>query len=446
MIFKLINHTPGCKKLILIFTGWSTDSTLYSGLYFEGWDVAVVYDYSKLEFDISNIKDYATIWLFAWSLGVKAASTVLPENLITGAYAINGTLNPVDDYEGIPVSIYEGTLNSLNQRNLAKFHRRMSPDSDTFKSLFDKEFAEEEIDSLRDQLKAFKTINSVGLLPWRKAFISDGDKIFPPDNMKRSWGKYDIETVELNGAHYFPIEAIIKSVIPDIELIRKKFHAAAKSYDSHASAQNKIASHLCDLLLQNCVSNPVSILEIGPFTGLFTRKYVQKLNPEEIDFVDLFRIEPFNLAQKETYFCQDGEKWIENNDKKYDAIVSASTIQWFSNIERFISNCKKHLKPGGMLAISSFTSGNLEELDSYRPRPLHYPTEEDYKRWLSSNFNDYYVESEVLNIKFNNKQDLLMHLKYTGVSAGVNIKRTAFNIPETLTSLTYKPIYIIARL
>lgn len=444
MKFELLRHTPGCKKLILIFSGWSTDATIYGDICVDGWDLAVVHDYSDMQFDLSALKGYSTIWLFAWSLGIKAASAVLPSELITGAYAINGTLRPVDDEEGIPVAIYEGTLNNLDKRNLTKFRRRMSPDAETFKSLFDRDFSEEEIESLRTQLASFRTLTDNGNLPWRKAFIADGDKIFPPENMKRSWSKLSVEIVEMKGGHYLPIQQIVASVIPDPVKVGGKFHSAIDSYDNHATAQNNIATHLSQLLLDNCEPNPQSLLEIGPFTGMFTRKYLPVLKPEEADFVDLFPIEPFNLAAKENYYCCDAEKWIENTDRIYDMIVSASTIQWFSNIGEFISNCRKHLKPGGVLAISSFVAGNLGELDHYRPAPLHYPSKEDYQKWISANFSGYKIETEEIVMKFSNKRELLMHLKHTGVSAGGNSSATRVALPESCDTLTYRPIYIVA--
>lgn len=444
MRFEILRHTPGFKKLILIFTGWSIDPDLYRDINVEGWDVAVAYDYSDMLFDLSHLKSYSTIWLFAWSLGIKAASAVLPPELITGAYAINGSLNPVDDEEGIPVAIYEGTLNNLDNRNLSKFRRRMLSDSETFKTLFDSDFSNDEIESLRGQLASLRDIREHGNLPWRKAFIADGDKIFPPENLKRSWSKRSVEIVEMKGAHYIPMADIISSVIPNTYKIAGKFHSAIESYDNHATAQNKIATHLCELLLENCKSNPGSLLEIGPFTGIFTHKYLPHLNPQEVDFVDLFPIEPFNLVSKENYHCQDAEKWIENSDKKYDMIVSASTIQWFSNIGEFIKNCRKHLKPGGILAISSFITGNLGELDAYRPVPLHYPAKEDYEKWISGNFTNYHVETDELVMKFRNKRELLMHLKHTGVSAGGNSTGTNIYLPENFNTLTYRPIYIVA--
>lgn len=445
MRFELLRHTEGCKKLILIFTGWSTDAELYRDINIEGWDLAVVHDYSEMHFDNALLKGYSTIWLFAWSLGINAASAVLSPELITGAYAINGSLNPVDDEEGIPVAIYEGTLNNLDNRNLCKFRRRMSPDSETFRRLFDRNFSDEEIESLRGQLASFRELTVKENLPWRKVFIANGDKIFPPENMKRSWGKLPVEIVVMNGAHYLPMSEIISSIIPDPDKIGGKFHSAFHSYDNHATAQNRIATRLCDLLMANCKGTPQCLLEIGPFTGMFTRKYLPHLNPQEVDFVDLFPIRPFNLAAKETYFCQDAEKWIENTDKQYDVIVSASTVQWFSNIGEFIGNCRKHLKPGGILAISSFITGNLGELDTFRPVPLHYPTKEDYERWISENFSTYSIETEELTMTFKDKRALLMHLKHTGVSAGGNVSGSRISLPENFTTLTYRPIYIIAQ-
>ena len=132
MKIEYISHNPGCRSLILVYAGWSTSPSLYQDIEITGWDVAVVYDYSDLSVDLSFLEGYNTVWLFAWSLGVRMAAASLPPEKITAAFAINGTLSPVSDTEGIPPKIYNATADNLDERNLKKFQRRMTPDSDVY--------------------------------------------------------------------------------------------------------------------------------------------------------------------------------------------------------------------------------------------------------------------------------------------------------------------------
>ena len=446
MTFEFVRHTQGCKRLILIFAGWSTGVELYSTLNVNDWDIAVVYDYSDLNFDHTLIGDYTTIWLVAWSLGVLAAANSLPSEKITAAFAINGSLNPVDDSEGIPVDIYEGTIANLDNRNLGKFRRRMSPDAATFKRLFDRDFSDAEITSLRDQLLNLQKLSGkqTCALPWKKVFISDNDRIFPPLNLNRSWEDKNVEIVNLHGAHYYPFEEILSSIIPDTNRIATKFQSALPLYDHHAIAQKKIACTLCELLADRAPRSKGSVLEIGPGSGLLTREYAPILKPEEIDFIDLFELPRFNMAPAEHYHTGNAETIVETLDAKYDLILSASTIQWFSNIPEFLLNCRKLLKQGGILAFSSFTEGNLSELDNYRPSPLHYPSVEEYRTWLSRLFSDFTIETMELPLSFASKRELLMHLKHTGVSASGHLTGSPHSLPASLTTLTYRPILFTA--
>lgn len=446
MTFELLHHTPGCRRLILIFTGWSTAPELYYNLYKRDWDIAVVHDYSSLDFDIQKINDYSTVVLFAWSLGVVAASAAIPPNLITDAYALNGSLNPVDDSEGIPVEIYEGTYRSLDAINLRKFRRRMSPDAKTFRAIFDSEFTNDEIKSLQNQLAILRKASEklTYRLPWRKAFVSNNDRIFPPDNLICSWKKRNVETIILDGAHFYPLQNIIDFIIPDTEIIARKFASSLKNYDEHAMVQKKVAERLAEILNNKFINNGCDILEIGVGTGMMTKLYSRNISPASIDFVELFPVNPFNIAPVENYYEDNGETYLDNCDKKYDLIISTSTIQWFTDIPSFIFKCKAHLKPGGILALSTFTKGNLLELDKFRPSPLQYHTENEYREWITNEFKDYTIEKDEIALNFSSKRELLMHLKYTGVNAAGKISTSPLSLPDSLRSLTYHPLLIIA--
>ncbi|MDE6339988.1 MAG: DUF452 family protein, partial [Muribaculaceae bacterium] len=280
MTFELLQHTPGCNRLILIFTGWSASPDLHKDIQLKGWDIAVVHNYSDLDFDLGALDGYSTIWLFAWSLGIVAASHILPAEKITAAFAVNGTLNPVDDNEGIPVSIYKGTASNLDQRNLSKFLRRMSPDSETFKRSFSKQFSDEDIEDLREQLILLHNISNslCDNLPWRKVFISKGDRIFPPGNMKQSWEKKKVETIEIEGAHYYPLEKIIHSVVPDTVRIASKFHSALDCYDRYATAQERVSDRLNSMIANHFSTPDSSILEIGPVSYTHRRAHEPRMN------------------------------------------------------------------------------------------------------------------------------------------------------------------------
>lgn len=172
-------------RLILIFAGWGADQKIAAGISLPGWDVAVVHDFTDMSFDISFLDKYYTVYLFAWSLGVGAAARLLPADRVTAAFAINGTIRPVDSEIGIPEAIFEGTMAGLDVRNLKKFRMRMADSRETYAEMKPLLTPEEEcdIENLKTQLQQVETFcadNEPNPLPWVRAFIGKNDRIFPP--------------------------------------------------------------------------------------------------------------------------------------------------------------------------------------------------------------------------------------------------------------------------
>ena len=59
-------------------------------------------------------------------MGVYAASRVMTSDRVASAVAVNGTESPADDRVRDTDSHLDGTADSLNERNLMKFRRRMT--------------------------------------------------------------------------------------------------------------------------------------------------------------------------------------------------------------------------------------------------------------------------------------------------------------------------------
>lgn len=448
MVLTFINKDDN-PRLILIFTGWSTDDSLYRNFRIEGWDVAVAHSYSDLSLDVSILNQYYTIYIFAWSLGVFIADTVLPANRITAAFAINGTVNPASDKYGIPESIFRGTAVGLSISNLQKFRKRMMPDAETYRHTFPESPTNNDIEILKQELYAILDMNfnapGKPRLPWSRAYISEGDRIFPPQNMVNAWQlDSQVDIKQLNGAHFIDIPVLIRSIIADTQQVSKRFSKAAITYDLYACAQQLIACHLSYLIKPYYSVEVKRLLEIGPGTGALTKCYAEFIKPDYADFVDITPTGPFNIANNERYEVKDAEIWINDTEDIYNLIISSSAIQWFADLPRFVMNCNRIMASDGLLAFSTFLPGNLYELDELRPAPLLYQPEDKIKSALLPYFEILNFESSTITVKFHSYRDLLMHLKHTGV-AGSAISETS---PFTLSkckSLTYKPLYVVAR-
>lgn len=447
MKFNLLRHKVGCRRLLLIFSGWSTTPDFYSHIVKDGWDTGVVTDYSDLSLNKCFLDSYDTIWVFAWSLGVKMAAMALPPDKIVAAYAINGTLNPVDDSEGIPLNIYIGTADNLNSRNLVKFQLRMAGSKDIYNKYFGKEYSDDEIFSLRNELDLIRNIDSGNNnLPWRRAFLGSNDKIFPFENMCRSWKSMNVDITELDEPHYVDLMQIVNMVVPDIDNIARRFTESNDSYLENARAQRKISQKLACLLQNYTTRQGGNALEIGPGKGLFTREYACSLKPDCIDFVDITKLDKFAVAKVERYFQEDAESFIGiAKDKSYDSVLSSSAVQWFSNFHKFIENSARILTNDGVLCFSTFAKGNLAELDGFRTSPLHYLSTEEISEIVSQYFKDVEVTKDIIKLEFENPRDLMMHLKLTGVGGFAPSSGLSPMKLRNTKTLTFCPVYVLAR-
>lgn len=442
-------HNSGSRNLILIFAGWSTDPSFYSTIKMAGWNTAVVSDYSDFKFPVERLDEYSTIVLFAWSLGVYAAASVLPFDRISIAVAINGTVFPAHDSFGIPETIYDATASTLSERNLMKFRRRMSGRSYEFlKESLDNSPAD--IECLRNQLEFIRqsSTDEITTAVWHRAYISTDDHIFPPANQRAAWESHPSspEIIELEAPHYVDLQPIIRSILPSGDKVGERFHKALPTYNSQATAQRKIAEHLTRLCPEG---NLHRIIEIGPGTGLFSRMITRKCSPGIIEYIDLYTTDQFHLAPNEIYNLEDAEKWMEMEAEKAessaDAIVSASAIQWFINPARFFGNAAKILRPGGILLCSTFLPGNLHEIKAVNPHGLIYHSREEIERMISRSFKEFTIEEETITLDFASPRDVLLHLRQTGVggasSSGLPLKDMLAKLPPRLT---YRPLYILA--
>lgn len=448
-------HRNANDRLILIFAGWSADPSLFRHIQLEGWDLLVVYDYNDFEFSLELLDGYDTITLFAWSLGVFVASRTLPFEKISIAVAVNGTEEPVSDSAGIPEAIYDRTLSTLSERNLMKFRRRVYGESyAALASLFTT--PEEGIEGLANQLRIIRNEQKnpgkdvIGKSRWDRAYVSLSDLIFPPVNQINNWKQHHSspEIVTLDAPHFVDFEKIIRGSLPTNSGVGKQFFKALTTYDDHAIAQKAIASRLAGLLYGNSIEGCRAI-EIGPGTGIFTKEYTPLIKPSEIDYVDLYPLPKFGMAEIERYHISDAEEWITQeaykNPGTYDIIVSASTLQWIVNQDKFIANIARLLRPGGVFLCSTFLPGNLKEMRGINPFGLVYRSAKEMERILCRHFSSVHMEEDTIVMNFNSPRETLQHLRHTGVSGGISSPGSISTLlRSTPTTLTYHPLFIRA--
>ena len=209
----------GCPTLELFFAGWGMDSRPFAWAadspHTAHCDFAVCYDYSDMTLDAEALRPYSEVRVRAWSLGVYAASLVLPglHCAVSSALAINGTLTPVDDTLGIPVAVYDATLENLSAESVDRFNRRMCG---AHRAVFEARRPVRTVDSLLTELRHIRECaartDRAQFTDWNMAVLSKKDRIFPIANMRKAWSA--IPVLELDEPHYMPDIPFVSVELP----------------------------------------------------------------------------------------------------------------------------------------------------------------------------------------------------------------------------------------
>jgi pimeloyl-[acyl-carrier protein] methyl ester esterase len=179
-------------QLVVLYGGWGADENVFTPFCSDNFDFILFYDYSADEaLVLPETKTYRKITIIGWSLGVWAAEYLFPKTGIIPqtTIAVNGTPIPADDKYGIPLKIFEGTLNNISEINIDKFYLRMFGDKRTYQKNSDK-IPHRTIKSLNDELRWLYNRMMEQKEPgfkWDYAVTSETDRVFPSENMNSYW-------------------------------------------------------------------------------------------------------------------------------------------------------------------------------------------------------------------------------------------------------------------
>lgn len=202
------------------------------------------------------------------------------------------------------------------------------------------------------------------------------------------------------------------------------FGAAAASYDAAAEVQEEIRKRLLARLDDLNVA-PDALLDLGGGTGLARKALLERYPASHYINADLSE-EMLHFAQTmdiaADLVCADAES-LPFSRSSVDLVFSASTFQWLNDLETALLECKRVLRPQGLLLFSTFGPDTLKELrssfaavDPY-PRVNPFLARQEVSDLLEkSGLSQARVESEVIQIEYASPRQLLRSLKETGAT------------------------------
>ena len=241
-------------------------------------------------------------------------------------------------------------------------------------------------------------------------------------------------------------------------LVAQRFAKAGQSYIEQAVVQKQISAQLFEYLKMYCPQSLPSVLEIGCGSGNLTHLFHSYFQVDQLFLNDLYEDVDQHFSTIENIAWLIGDIEQLHLPQSLDAVISSSALQWMTDLPTLLHRIHDALKPNAYFGFSTFGSDNLTEIKQLTGQGLNYISLEFLKRQLEQqNFEVLLIEQEVKQIYFDHPKAVLQHLKATGVTATAKSHRwTKQSLQQFYSdyqqfygeqgfSLTYHPIYVIAR-
>ncbi|NIE95821.1 malonyl-ACP O-methyltransferase BioC [Acinetobacter sp. Tr-809] len=241
-------------------------------------------------------------------------------------------------------------------------------------------------------------------------------------------------------------------------LVAQRFAKAGQSYVEHAVVQKQISAQLFEYLKVYCPQSLGSVFEIGCGSGNLTHLFQSHFQVEQLFLNDLYE----DVEQHFIHF--KAVNWLIGDveqltlPQSLDAVISSSALQWMIDLPRLLQRIHAVLKPNAYFGFSTFGPDNLTEIKQLTGQGLNYISLESLKRQLEQQgFEILLIQQDHKQVYFDHPKSVLQHLKATGVTATAQSHRwTKQSLQQFYSdyqqfydeqgfSLTYHPIYVIAR-
>lgn len=202
--------------------------------------------------------------------------------------------------------------------------------------------------------------------------------------------------------------------------------------------------------------------EVGVGTGFLTKLltaqypcaqwYLNDITPHSGEYV-----EQYLDKVEHSYIWGDAESL--EFPKGLNLVATASTVQWFDKLPKFIERANEAILEGGWLLLSTFGEDNYHEVKTASGKGLSYYSLGEVEQIVEQGgFRVVWGEEYRDVLEFDNPIEVLHHIRATGVNS---IKQTHWSrgkleqfcdsykrecsTAEGLVTLTYHPLILVAQ-
>lgn len=254
------------------------------------------------------------------------------------------------------------------------------------------------------------------------------------------------------------------STMTSKKLVAQRFARSTPTYNCAAVVQRNMAAELVqriERVVPTC--RFAHVLELGCGTGLLTDWLVQRFTIDHLTLNDIIPVLT-DVAMR----CADRRPAMQieilHGDMEsialpvdQDLIVSNAVLQWSTDPARMLGRMLSAVRPGGLLALSTFGPGNLIEIHYLTGNSLCYLSLESIAEQLAQQTDILQSDQRTRTLTFGTAFEVLQHLKRTGVNALQQRRWTRRKVQEFCAAyearfgaggqvpLTYHPLNIIVR-
>jgi malonyl-CoA O-methyltransferase len=152
----------------------------------------------------------------------------------------------------------------------------------------------------------------------------------------------------------------------DRQLVRRHFGRAATSYEQHDVLQREVQAALLERL-DFYTQAPQRVIDVGAGTGRGSALLKQRYAKAEVIAVDL-ALPMLRAAKQHASWLKPFQRVCAEAtalplpDHSVDVLHSNLCFQWIDDLPALFGECVRVLKPGGLLAFSTFGPDTLKEL------------------------------------------------------------------------------------